>query len=49
MFHESLLEAGPGDNIGFSIRGVSVKDIRRGYVASNAKDQPAKEVASFYS
>jgi len=47
--HEALPEAIPGDNIGFSVRGVSNKDIRRGYVASDAKNDPAKEVSSFYS
>jgi len=47
MHHESLLEAGPGDNVGFNVKNVAVKDIKRGYVASNAKDDPAKESASF--
>merc|ERR1711953_956212 len=35
MHHESLPEAVPGDNIGFNIKNVSVKDIKRGYVASD--------------
>ncbi|KAM0841795.1 hypothetical protein ACQ4PT_058779 [Festuca glaucescens] len=47
MHHESMLEAGPGDNVGFNVKNVAVKDIKRGYVASNAKDDPAKEAASF--
>merc|ERR1712098_1021020 len=34
MHHESLPEAVPGDNVGFNIKNVSVKDIKRGYVAS---------------
>jgi elongation factor 1-alpha len=42
-----LLEANPGDNVGFNVKGLSVKDIRRGNVASNAKDDPAKEAESF--
>merc|ERR1712177_143452 len=32
MHHESLQEAGPGDNVGFNVKNVSVKDIRRGNV-----------------
>merc|ERR1712232_1184672 len=38
MHHESLEQAGPGDNVGFNIKGLSVKDIQRGNVASNSKD-----------
>merc|ERR1711939_1212812 len=47
MHHESLPEAVPGDNVGFNIKNVSVKDIRRGNVASDSKKDPAKEAASF--
>lgn len=47
MHHESLAEAVPGDNVGFNCKNVSVKDIKRGYVASNANDDPAKGCASF--
>merc|ERR1719270_2776790 len=32
MHHESLPEAVPGDNVGFNVKNVSVKDIKRGYV-----------------
>merc|ERR1719167_1421973 len=39
MHHESLPEAVPGDNVGFNIKNVSVKDIKRGYVASDSKDK----------
>merc|ERR1712186_324860 len=35
MHHESLPEATPGDNVGFNIKNVSVKDIKRGYVVSD--------------
>lgn len=45
--HEKLDIAVPGDNVGFNVRGVSVKDLRRGYVASDAKNDPARETASF--
>lgn len=47
MHHEALTEAVPGDNVGFNVKGVSVKDIRRGNVASDAKNDPAKATASF--
>mmetsp|Transcript_13051 Transcript_13051/g.22561 ORF Transcript_13051/g.22561 Transcript_13051/m.22561 type:complete len:451 (+) Transcript_13051:116-1468(+) len=47
MHHESLPEAFPGDNVGFNIKNVSVKDIRRGYVASDVKNDPAKECDCF--
>merc|ERR1712007_391307 len=47
MHHESLQEAGPGDNVGFNVKNVSVKDIRRGNVASDSKNDPAKEAKTF--
>jgi len=47
MHHESLLEAGPGDNVGFNIKNVSVKDIKRGYVASDSKNKPASGCKDF--
>jgi len=47
MHHESMPEAVPGDNVGFNVKNVSVKDIRRGNVASDSKNDPAKESSSF--
>jgi elongation factor 1-alpha len=47
MHHESLAEAIPGDNVGFNVKNVSVKEIRRGNVCSDAKNDPAREAASF--
>jgi len=47
MHHESVPEAFPGDNVGFNVKGLSVKDLRRGYVASDAKNDPARNTASF--
>jgi len=47
MHHESLPEAGPGDNVGFNVKNVSVKDVRRGNVASDSKNDPAKATESF--
>jgi elongation factor 1-alpha len=47
MHHEQLEHGKPGDNVGFNVKNVSVKDIRRGNVASDSKNDPAKEAASF--
>ena len=47
QFHEMRAEAMAGDYIGFNVKAIAQKDLRRGYVASNAKDDPAKEVESF--
>merc|ERR1712138_48727 len=46
MHHESLDQAIPGDNVGFNVKNVSVKEIKRGYVASDSKNDPAKGAAS---
>jgi elongation factor 1-alpha len=47
MHHEALTEAIPGDNVGFNVKGLSIKDIRRGNVCSDSKNDPAKEAVSF--
>jgi len=47
MHHEALTEAVPGDNVGFNVKNLSVKDIRRGFVTSDTKREPATETASF--
>jgi elongation factor 1-alpha len=47
MHHESLTEAEPGDSVGFNIRNVQVKDIKRGFVASDSKNDPAKDTECF--
>jgi len=47
MHHESLPEAVPGDNVGFNVKNVSVKDIKRGNVASDSKNDPAMGCANF--
>ncbi|CAI6006474.1 unnamed protein product [Closterium sp. NIES-64] len=49
MHHESLPEAGPGDNVGFNVKNVSVKELKRGFVASDSKNDPAREAANFTS
>ena len=47
MHHEQLEEAEPGDNVGFNVKNLSVKDLRRGYVASDSKNDPAKDTENF--
>ena len=47
MHHESLPEAVPGDNVGFNVKNVAVKDLKRGFVASDSKNDPAKGCANF--
>jgi len=49
MHHEQLAEAVPGDNVGFNVKGLSVKDIKRGNVASDSKNDPAREVEKFFA
>jgi len=40
MHHQPMEKAEPGDNIGFNVRGVSKKDIRRGDVAGHLDNPP---------
>merc|ERR1711974_236079 len=47
MHHEALPEATPGDNVGFNVKNVSVKDIKRGFVASDSKNKPATGCKDF--
>jgi len=47
MHHEVLAEAIPGDNVGFNIKNIGVKDLKRGYVTSDTKNDPAKECDFF--
>lgn len=47
MHHEALTEAVPGDNVGFNVKNVSVKDLRRGYVAGDSKNNPPKGASDF--
>ncbi len=42
-----FVEAGPGDNVGFNVKNISVKELKRGFVASDIKVDPAVETASF--
>jgi len=47
MHHEQVEEATPGDNVGFNVKNLSVKDIKRGFVCSNSKDDPCKDTEMF--
>merc|ERR1712034_123270 len=47
MHHTALDKAGPGDNVGFNVKNVSVKEVRRGNVCSDSKNDPAKETDEF--
>merc|ERR1711928_325908 len=47
MHHTTVEEAVPGDNVGFNVKNVSIKDIKRGMVTSDSKQDPAKEAKSF--
>ena len=38
MHHETLEEAVPGDNVGFNVKNVSVKEVRRGMFGDTKSD-----------
>ncbi|HLC58630.1 MAG TPA: translation elongation factor EF-1 subunit alpha [Candidatus Nanoarchaeia archaeon] len=46
MHHEQVTEAEPGDNVGFSVRGINKKDIARGDVVGTP-DNPPTVVTEF--
>lgn len=43
MHYNKKTTAEPGDIVGFNVKGVSRSQLRRGYVGSNADDNPAHE------
>ena len=47
MHHTALEEAQPGDNVGFNVKNISVKDVRRGNVCGDSKNDPPKETDEF--
>jgi elongation factor 1-alpha len=47
MHHTVIPIAQPGDNIGFNIKGVSTKDIKRGYVCGDTKNDPPRKCIDF--
>ncbi len=40
MHHENMPQAGPGDNVGFNVRGIAKNDVRRGDVCGNVSNPP---------
>jgi elongation factor 1-alpha len=40
MHHEAIQEAEPGDNVGFNVRGIELKDIARGDVLGKVDNPP---------
>jgi elongation factor 1-alpha len=47
MHHETLTQAIPGDNVGFNVKNISVKDVRRGFVAGDSTKDPPMQADSF--
>jgi elongation factor 1-alpha len=47
MHHTQLPQAIPGDNVGFNVKGLAVKQLKRGYVASDSKVDTASECETF--
>jgi len=47
MHHEQMDKAEPGDNIGFNVKSVAVKDLRRGYVCGDSNNDPPTGVDDF--
>jgi len=45
--HERFEQATPGMSVGFNVKGLSLKQIRRGMVAGDSKNDPPVEVESF--
>lgn len=49
MHHEQLESAQPGDNVGFNVKNVSVKDIKRGMVTGDIKNDPPMPCGAYFS
>ncbi|KAH8798383.1 elongation factor-1a [Xylogone sp. PMI_703] len=47
MHHERLTEGVPGDNVGFNVKNISIKEIHRGDVAGDSKNNPPRCAESF--
>ena len=45
--HENLPQAASGDKVGYDLKNVVVKDLKRGFVASDSKSDPAQSIGSF--
>merc|ERR1712134_100053 len=49
MHHEALEEAKPGDNVGFNVKNISLKQIRRGMVCGGSKKDPPAKTDHFHA
>jgi len=49
MHHESMEQACPGDNVGFNVKNISLKQIRRGMVAGDMKKDPPAKTKNFHA
>jgi elongation factor 1-alpha len=47
MNHTMIEQAQPGDNVGFNVKNVSIKEIRRGHVCGDSKNDPPQPASSF--
>jgi elongation factor 1-alpha len=47
MHHQAVEMAEPGDNVGFNIKNVPVKDLKRGYVCGDSKNDPPRQTENF--
>ncbi|TMW62009.1 hypothetical protein Poli38472_009502 [Pythium oligandrum] len=47
MNNQAVAEAGPGDHIGFCLPGVSTKELKRGFVASDVHKDPVQKAIEF--
>lgn len=47
MYYELMFEVYLGDNVGFNVKNVVVKDLKRGYVVLDLKNDFVKEVVNF--
>jgi len=47
MHHEQVQEALPGDNVGFNVKSLSIKDIKRGMVAGDTNKNPPTGAETF--
>ncbi|KAJ4456493.1 putative Elongation factor 1-alpha [Paratrimastix pyriformis] len=47
MHHTALEQATPGDNVGFNVKNIAVKDLKRGFVVGDSRVDPPQETEKF--
>ena len=47
MHHRNIDEAYPGDIVGFNVKGISCREIKRGFVAGDVTQDPPQETTKF--